>query len=35
MMSSNRNVDKLDNNQKKAKATIEDGHAILARLMKV
>ena len=33
-MSANRNADKLENNQKKAKATIEEGHAIIERLMK-
>ncbi len=34
-MSANRNADKLENDQKKAKETIEKGQAISARLMKV
>ena len=34
IMSANRNVEKLDNNEKKAKKAIEEGRAIIERLMK-
>ncbi len=33
VMSANRNVEKLENNQKKGKKAIEEGRAILERLM--
>jgi DNA-binding transcriptional regulator YbjK len=34
IMAANRNVDKLENNQKKGKKAIEEGRAIIERLMK-
>ena len=35
IMAANRNVDKLENNQKKGKKAIEEGRAIIERLMKM